>query len=471
MRNRFRNLYLTCPGSRLGPSYITAATPNLGLMVLASSVCDLADEIVILDEFAPLNAESLIGDACSKDLFGFSTSLFNYADCLRLGRAAKEIGATIVFGGPHVTCRAAPCAKNNRWIDHVCVGEGETILRRIVGSGPTNPRDSCQLHTSEIDHAIDNFPIVLGHTRYVSNVYSTISSRSPGAQFLFPIMSHKGCRRRYANGGCLFCSLLNSKLQLITPEVLWQHIGAYRAAYNVTCFRDVGDSIGMNLSWLLQILRHRPRHLADTQFLVYCRADELLKDGVASALKDLNVFGVYIGFESGSDRSLYALNKGIDRGTNLRALNAVQEAGFRLYTSFVFGAPGETDDSIEQTVNFVETTRAVMGNQLALLGANILIPYPGTTAFSKLCEIYPYLADEDLFDPRELSRKWVESFCCLSGPRSTWHDNLSSLTGSINAAAPSTVDLLNTSRQHVLGKRGVDQYDTGANIALEACEP
>jgi radical SAM superfamily enzyme YgiQ (UPF0313 family) len=461
MSKRFRNLYLICPGSRLGPSYITAATPNLGLMALASSVYDLVDETVIVDEFTSTTADGLIEKASSKDLFGFSTALFNYADCLRLGRAAKDIGATVVFGGPHVTHRAAACAKNRRWIDHVCVGEGETILRTIVREGRSNPRiahsdtrDSCQVHTPQIEHPIDDFPLVLGHSGYVSNVQTTITSRTPTMPHLFPIMSHKGCSWRYSNGGCLFCSLLNAKLQFISPEVLWQHIHAYRTAYSVTAFRDVGDSIGMSLSWLLRILRCRPQTLVDTQFLVYCRADELLKKGIAAALKELNVVGVYVGFESGSDRSLIGLNKGIDRETNLRALALLKEVGFRLYTSFVFGAPGETDESVQQTADFVETTRKVMGGDLVLLGANILIPYPGTTAFSKLTEIYPYLADEDLLDPYDLSRKWLEAFSCLSGPRNTWHDSLSSVTGSINAAAPSTVDLLNSSGQKVLGMGG-----------------
>ncbi len=79
-------------------------------------------------------------------------------------------------------------------------------------------------------------------------------------------------------------------------------------------------------------------HLADRDF---CRR---LKDSGCVMLK--------LGLESGDQRVLDALNKGIDLGTAATVLENLKEAGIATYVYLLFGTPAETREAAGRTLEF-----------------------------------------------------------------------------------------------------------------------
>jgi radical SAM PhpK family P-methyltransferase len=67
--------------------------------------------------------------------------------------------------------------------------------------------------------------------------------------------------------------------------------------------------------------------------------------------------GVFLGIESGSDRMLKAMNKGARRADYLDALEAFGEVGISTYASLIVGFPGETDETVAETVSLIEEGR------------------------------------------------------------------------------------------------------------------
>lgn len=67
--------------------------------------------------------------------------------------------------------------------------------------------------------------------------------------------------------------------------------------------------------------------------------------------------GVFLGIESGSDAMLQRMNKTARRKDYLAALGVFNEVGISTYASLIIGFPGETDETVAETVSLLETAR------------------------------------------------------------------------------------------------------------------
>lgn len=67
--------------------------------------------------------------------------------------------------------------------------------------------------------------------------------------------------------------------------------------------------------------------------------------------------GVFLGVESGSDSVLEKMNKSARRKDYLAAIPALRDEGITTYASLIVGFPGETQRTIEETVDLVEKAR------------------------------------------------------------------------------------------------------------------
>jgi radical SAM superfamily enzyme YgiQ (UPF0313 family) len=94
-------------------------------------------------------------------------------------------------------------------------------------------------------------------------------------------------------------------------------------------------------------------------------------------IKELNVGFICFGVESGTDRILGLMGKGITVEQNQRALDNSYSAGLPCAGSFIVGWPSETEEEVRETYEFL--LRNVRENKLgASAPINILTPMPGT---------------------------------------------------------------------------------------------
>ncbi len=121
---------------------------------------------------------------------------------------------------------------------------------------------------------------------------------------------------------------------------------------------------------------------------------ELLKK-----MKKAGCVGILYGFESGSQKMLDAMNKQVTVKQIKDAINATREAGLHIYPNFMFGIPGETVETIKETVNFIKEM------DMYIPGIFIASPFPGS-------QLYDYAKSKGLIKDEE---KFIES-CgeCLS---------------------------------------------------------
>lgn len=121
-----------------------------------------------------------------------------------------------------------------------------------------------------------------------------------------------------------------------------------------------------------------------------------------------------VGFESGSDDILKTIRKGITTDMARRFVKDCKSLGIQLHGTFMLGLPGETINTIEQTIRFAcELDPNTMQ-------VSIAAPYPGT-------ELYQQAVDNGWLNDKELVTATGVQKCALCYPQISPEDIHSSV--------------------------------------------
>jgi len=100
--------------------------------------------------------------------------------------------------------------------------------------------------------------------------------------------------------------------------------------------------------------------------------------------------------DSGSERILQRLRKGFSREQIAQTATWAREADLPMLWSFIFGAPGESEETVRATLRFFEAVLGPRDRLLCTLGLRV---YPGTE-LARIAQAEGALApDADLLDP------------------------------------------------------------------------
>jgi radical SAM superfamily enzyme YgiQ (UPF0313 family) len=108
-------------------------------------------------------------------------------------------------------------------------------------------------------------------------------------------------------------------------------------------------------------------------------------------MKEAGCFALWFGVESGSQTVLDAMRKGITPAQTINAFSWAKEVGLMTVAGVVLGFPGETKETIWETIKFIE--RLNPGD----VGYYIATPYPGTP-------LYEHVVKEGLLKIHDFDR-------------------------------------------------------------------
>jgi radical SAM PhpK family P-methyltransferase len=80
-------------------------------------------------------------------------------------------------------------------------------------------------------------------------------------------------------------------------------------------------------------------------------------DDTIRLMKEAGCEGVFLGVESGSDEMLKRMNKTARRKNYMSALKTFREVGISTYASLIIGFPGETEETVAETISLIEEGR------------------------------------------------------------------------------------------------------------------
>ncbi|MFW9810371.1 MAG: B12-binding domain-containing radical SAM protein [Candidatus Thorarchaeota archaeon] len=117
----------------------------------------------------------------------------------------------------------------------------------------------------------------------------------------------------------------------------------------------------------------------DIEWMCLSRADTLSKS-MARNMKDAGCVRIFFGIESGNQRMLKVMNKRIVLGDVVRAVKVANGAGIETGGFFILGYPGETNESLLDTLQF--------SSRIPLDYLSYSFPYPiiGTGLYTKVRE-------------------------------------------------------------------------------------
>jgi len=118
---------------------------------------------------------------------------------------------------------------------------------------------------------------------------------------------------------------------------------------------------------------------------------DTINEELARELKEAGCHSIYLGVESGSQRSLNFLKKGINLNQAKKAVTVLKKLKLNTVSTFIIGIPGETVKAIEKTIKFAKKLTPTLAQ------FTILTPYPGT-------EIYEFARKNDLLLTKDWSK-------------------------------------------------------------------
>jgi radical SAM superfamily enzyme YgiQ (UPF0313 family) len=181
----------------------------------------------------------------------------------------------------------------------------------------------------------------------------------------------QGCTRTQGTTACSYCTIFGiGDIRIPSEEYLAATFDAYNKQ-GITAFFNVTDSAYEMTPLITKLERINAKFEALT---VYGRAQ-----GLALQPKNLDRwlnltrsrFLVNSGFDSGDDAMLIG---GVDKSSvpgkgsrlaeNRAAVELIRQSGAHLHYSMIFGSPGESRDSCERTLEFMQWSADVLGEQL-----------------------------------------------------------------------------------------------------------
>lgn len=389
-------------GVKMNPAY-----PSLGLLYLSSVLENLGHEVELIDFDVDIarqeDFDSLIRNN-SYGLVGLSavTSTINGAFELaeRIKKAKKEL--PIILGGIHATISPEDCAKNP-FIDFVAIGESENtmvdFINELQKENPVFSQVKGLAYESngtivinekrELENNLDNFPFPARHLLKNPSSYSPPDAeRVP----VTPIFFTRGCP-----GKCTYCctkQIFGRRMRFRTVNNIMQEIGKIvELGYKEIHILD--DAFTANKKWVLELCSKISERNYDLTFEISngLRAD-MINEEVLNALKSIGVKNVGFGVESGNEQILKNIKKGISKEKVRNAVKLAKKIGFEVWGFFIIGLPGETPQTVKDTINFAKELDPDFAKFL------ILKPFPGS-------EVYNQLFEQNLIDSFDFQRYGV----------------------------------------------------------------
>ena len=319
--------------------------------------------------------------------FGWNKACFTASEIRRRGRGGFETRPYIIAGGPYPVAMQEKCLSESPDMDAVVTGEGEITVIKIIerlshgksleGGEGVIFRDGDQIIKNpprSFIEDVDSIPFpareLLGDAMNYIPPPATYK-RKPVAV----IMTARGCNRR-----CIYCFQLDkerkSGIRFRSVENVMQEIElCLKQGYREIKFID--DTFAADYDRAMQIAREiKKRGLDFTWFASACvhQVDRPL----LRAFKEAGCWAILFGAESGVQKNLNTIRKGITLEQIRKAVKAAREAGLTVYTPFIFGIPGETFEEGLKTIEFACELDPDIANFHALT------PFPGTYLYDNI---------------------------------------------------------------------------------------
>ncbi len=329
----------------------------------------------------------------------------------------KDRDTFVVLVGSHATFFHGEILEANPEVDAICRGEFELTVKELA---QTLAHDDDLSKVLGLSHRqgdqiqanpdrplledLDSLPFPAWHIVRCEGYHSAVYS----GHRTMTMVSSRGCPAH-----CTYC---------LWPETLYGHKFRARSAANVVeemgrLVWDYGvdeiyfddDCLTLDKGRMLEICRLVQERGVRVNWIAQSRVDTVDEEMLV-AMKKAGCHYIYFGVESGSPKMLKLMRKGISLSRTKETFAICRRLGIKAQAFFLFGIPGEDQETIRQTIEFAKELDPD-SVQFA-----VAIPHPGTQLYEE-CQrndwlVYDSWADfaskNALIETEGLSREEVE---------------------------------------------------------------
>ena len=202
--------------------------------------------------------------------------------------------------------------------------------------------------------------------------YQTAQYQGTNGTFM---LSSRGCPYR-----CTFClwpgTMVGRDFRARRPEAVVDEMEHLVKRYGVDDIYFDDDTMTIDRDRLLEICRLIQERDLKVHWIAMGRVDTVDEE-LMSAMRKAGCDNIYLGVESGSQEILKRLKKGTQLSQVEKAFRAARKAGIKTQAFFMLGGPGETKETLKETIDFA--IRLDPDNaQFAAA-----VPYPGTEMYEE----------------------------------------------------------------------------------------
>jgi len=370
--------------------------PPLGVITLGTILRDKGHHVHCFDSSFDTSLERVLGEIrkTGPDLVGVSCLTDFYGNARKVIKAAKEIGAFTVMGGPHPTIATEQTMDDIAELDFAVMGEAENSLPALVDALESGGDVS---GIAGLCFREDGKPVITGPAEPVEDLDSIpVPDRGlldVNDQYLraraINLHATRGCPFR-----CRFCQptlekMFGKKVRYQGPQRVAEEIEHFHRLYGTHDFFFHDDTFTVSRKWL-QGLRDSLAEKGltkDFRYVVNSRVDTFDEEK-ARLLKEMGVYYVLFGIESGSQDVLDSIGKGTTVEQAREAFRICKKYGFRTHAYVLLGAPAETPESLRETEELVAELRP------STVHISIFTPLLGTYLYDQCKEEGRIMVDD-----------------------------------------------------------------------------
>ena len=379
----------------------------LGILYLCSHLRNKGFDVDVFDTTFS-NRETLFQHLRSEtpSVVGIYANLMTRGNVVEILKVAREAGWKTIVGGPEPGAYALEYLQAGA--DFVVFGEGELTMQDLLEAlraGATNcssipglaylDADGNMHQTaqrSQIDD-LDGQPWPARHAVDIGRYVKTWRDAHGKGSVNF--ITARGCPYK-----CRWCShqVFGQTHRRRDPLLVVEEVESLLQTYSPDMVWVSDDVFTINHKWIREYAAEMRRRGLRIPFECISRADRLNAE-MLDLLAELGCFRVWIGSESGSQRILDAMDRGVKVEQVQQAVALTRERGIESGMFLMWGYEGEELDDIEATIKHVSKTKP------DIFFTTVSYPIKGTPYYQKVSDRLVQLKPWGVSSDREIKIK------------------------------------------------------------------
>jgi anaerobic magnesium-protoporphyrin IX monomethyl ester cyclase len=371
--------------------------PTLGILYLCAYLRKKGLDVEVFD--STFSARKQLFDVLQQEpasVVGIYANQGTRPNVVEILRVAKDAGWHTVVGGPE------PAVYVDEYLqagaDVVVLGEGESTLEELVSLLRSNRRDGLHRIKGIAYRASDGSLVRTPAREQIRDLdaqpwpareaidmaqYLEVWRKHHGTSSV-SFMTSRGCPYR-----CRWCShtqVFGRTYRRRQPASVADELAWLIEQYHPDMALVADDVFPIRSSWLFQYAAEVKRRGLRLPFECTSRADRITAP-VVDALAELGCFRVWIGSESGSQRILDAMERGVTLEQARGAVALCRSRGIQCGMFLMWGYEGEEIGDIEATIQHVQHSDP------DVFLTTVAYPLKGTPYFSQVADRIEYLTE------------------------------------------------------------------------------